>query len=215
MTACAAERVAWVPIKRTPYIRWVKPALDRALALVLLVLLSPLMATVAVVVVVSLGRPVIFRQERVGLGGRVFLLRKFRTMAPDRRARRLPIERPDRRGYHKSANDPRHTSVGRFLRRTSLDELPQLINVLLGDMSLVGPRPELTSVVGNYADWQHRRHAVRPGITGPWQVKARGDGPMHEFTFLDVAYVEEVGLANDLLLLCQTVPAALGRRSGD
>jgi len=101
---------------------------------------------------------------------------KFRTMRPDRRQAVLPYSGPDRRVCHETDNDPRHTPLGRFLRKYSLDELPQLWNVLVGDMSLVGPRPELVEVVERYESWQRERHRVKPGLTGLWQVTCRGEG---------------------------------------
>jgi lipopolysaccharide/colanic/teichoic acid biosynthesis glycosyltransferase len=199
----------------TRYERWTKPALDGLIASVLLLLALPVMAAVAAAVYVRLGRPVILRQQRVGLAGRPFEMFKFRTMEPDRRRANLPFSDPDRRRTHKSTDDPRHTPLGRWLRRNSLDELPQLINVLRGEMSLVGPRPELPTVVARYEAWQHRRHDVLPGVTGLWQVTARDEGDMIEHTELDLRYVESVSLATDLKLLARTVPAVLGLRPGE
>ena len=121
----------------------------------------------------------------------------------------------DRRETHKSDEDPRHTRVGRFLRRYSLDELPQLINVLRGEMSFVGPRPELASVVAeNYRPGLEQRHLVKPGLTGLWQVSARGNGPMHENGEWDLVYVEHVSLRTDLQILAKTPAAMLGDRTG-
>jgi lipopolysaccharide/colanic/teichoic acid biosynthesis glycosyltransferase len=123
--------------------------------------------------------------------------------------RRQPIG--SRRRDHKAPHDPRHTRLGRFLRRTSLDELPQLLNVLRGDLSLVGPRPELPEVVAGYEPWQHARHWVRPGITGLWQVTQRGTGePMHRHVATDLEYIERLSFATDARILVRTVPAALG-----
>ena len=200
------------------YDRFGKPVIDRLGALVLVVVLLPVLLAVAIAVWVKLGAPVLLRQPRVGRGGRVFGMLKFRTMLPDRRERRKPVppER-DRRQTHKSANDPRHTDLGRFLRRTSLDELPQLLNVLAGHMSLVGPRPELTDVVDQiYEPWQLQRHQVKPGITGLWQVteRAEGDGVMHHHTEIDLAYIERLSLATDLRILVQTPLAVVGSRNG-
>ena len=194
-----------------PYVRWGKGLLDRTLGLVALVLLLPVLLVVAAAVLVRTGRPVLFRQERVGRDGRPFTILKFRTMGPDRRREQRPIAHPERRGYHKSDDDPRHTPLGRRLRRYSLDEFPQLVNVLRGEMSLVGPRPELPAVVRTYRERDHVRHAVRPGLTGPWQTSARDDRPMHEFLHLDLDYVARVSLRHDLALLLRTVPALLRR----
>ena len=159
----------------TTYVRLWKPCLDRLAAVFLLLVTAPVLALVALVVRVRLGPGVIFRQQRVGRHGVSFDVLKFRTMLPDRRRADVPISFPDRRCTHKSGADPRHTPVGRFLRRWSLDELPQLVNVARGQMSLIGPRPELASVVARYQPWQHERHDVKPGLTGLWQVTARGD----------------------------------------
>ena len=202
------------PERRGAYARWGKPVLDRAVAGAALAALLPMVLLVALVVLAEFGRPVLFRQRRVGLHGRHFTVYKFRTMLEDRRT--TPSADWDgvcRRQTHKSDDDPRHTRVGRLLRKTSLDELPQLWNVLVGDMSLVGPRPELVSVVERYEPWQHRRHAVKPGLTGLWQVTARGDRPMHELTHIDLEYVASVSARNDLKLLLAT-PRALLSRSG-
>ena len=148
--------------------------------MILILLSAPGMALLAVVIRVTLGQGVFFCQSRIGQHGRPFNVLKFRTMLPDRRRAQVPIPFPDRRCTHKAKNDPRHTSVGRFLRRWSLDELPQLFNVVRGQMSLIGPRPELPSVVARYEPWQHVRHNVKPGMTGLWQVVARGVDPMEE-----------------------------------
>jgi lipopolysaccharide/colanic/teichoic acid biosynthesis glycosyltransferase len=162
----------------------------------------------------KLGRPAIFKQQRVGLNGREFTVYKLRTMRQDRRANIVQYNGADRRVNHKSPDDPRHVPLGQFLRKWSLDEIPQFWNVALGDMSLIGPRPELPFLVARYEPWQHRRHAVKPGITGLWQVSARDDTPMHLATDLDVEYVESVSLGRDMRVLLMTVPAALGAQKG-
>ena len=213
----AASEVLVVLDERRPkrYERVVKPVLDRALALVLLVVLSPLIALVALAVRFTLGAPVLYAQERVGQGGKPFTMWKFRTMRPDRRRAQRPFEGADRRRTHKSVDDPRHTPLGRILRAYSLDELPQLWNVLRGELSLVGPRPELVEVVSRYEEWQHRRHDVRPGITGLWQVTERGDErPMHECVAIDLRYVARVAFRTDVWILAMTLPVVLGLRRG-
>lgn len=196
------------------YLRVGKPVVDVTAGLVLGMLLLPIVLAVALAVRLGLGSPVLFRQARVGRDGNVFTVYKFRTMRPDRRAGAGEHHGPDRRVSHKTGEDPRLTPLGRFLRRYSLDELPQLWNVMLGDMSLVGPRPELVQVVRTYQPWQHRRHMVRPGLTGLWQVTARADGPMHEHTDIDLAYIDSVSPWTDLRILARTLPAALGRQKG-
>lgn len=198
----------------TTYERWVKPVVDRVAAAVLLLVTLPLLLACAAAILVTLGRPVLLRQVRIGHRGRPFRIFKFRTMHPDRRVPGKAFDGHDRRICHKVPDDPRLTPVGRFLRAASLDELPQLLNVIIGDMSLVGPRPELVEIVKRYAPWQHRRHEVKPGVTGLWQVSARGDAPMHELTHVDLRYVDNLSLATDLKILASTIPAVLGRRRG-
>jgi len=201
------------PRRVTGYERFVKPMIDRTVGTMLLLAVLPTLLLVALAVRALLGRSVIFKQRRVGRGGRPFTMYKFRTMHADRRGARLP-HAPDRRVTHKHPRDPRLTPLGRFLRKWSLDELPQLWNVARGDMSLIGPRPELMDIVDRYESWQHERHAVKPGLTGLWQVLARGDGPMHENTHLDLAYVRRVRFTTDCKILLHTIPALLGRRTG-
>ena len=201
------------PVPRSRYQRWVKPAIDVLGAAALLLLALPALVGVALAIRVGLGRGVLYRQERVGRDGRRFTIYKFRTMAHDRRRGDLAFAGEDRRQTHKHPNDPRHTKLGRFLRSTSLDEVPQLFNVLRGDMSLVGPRPELPAVVAEYRPMHHRRHAVKPGMTGSWQVSAYRDQPITKAIGLDLAYVDSVSFTTDCRLLFKTVPAVLSRRS--
>jgi lipopolysaccharide/colanic/teichoic acid biosynthesis glycosyltransferase len=195
------------------YIRVVKPAIDRAAGVLLLLLALPVLCAVALAVRVDLGTGVVFTQDRVGQGGMPFRIYKFRTMRPSRRREHRPFEGEDRRQTHKHPDDPRLSALGRLLRRLSLDELPQLINVVKGDMSLVGPRPELVEIVDCYEPWQHRRHCVKPGVTGLWQVSAR-ERPMHEATDVDLEYVDSISFLTDLRILVRTLPAALGRKKG-
>jgi lipopolysaccharide/colanic/teichoic acid biosynthesis glycosyltransferase len=211
--------VASLPMRRVVatssiYTRTVKPEVDRVAAAAALVVAAIPMTAISVTVAVYLGRPVLFHQTRIGLDGVPFEVLKFRTMRPDRRGQRLDVIH-DRRETHKSNEDPRHTRVGRFLRRYSLDELPQLINVLRGEMSIVGPRPELASIVSeSYRPGLDQRHFVKPGLTGLWQVSARGDGPMHENGEWDLDYVERVSVRTDLAILARTPAAMLGDRTG-
>jgi lipopolysaccharide/colanic/teichoic acid biosynthesis glycosyltransferase len=203
----------------TTYERFFKPLIDRTVGTALLLAVLPTLLLVALAVRALLGRSVVFKQRRVGRGGRVFTMYKFRTMHPCRRSARCRRSTPrphapDRRLTHKHPQDPRLTPLGRFLRKWSLDELPQLWNVARGDMSLIGPRPELVDIVDRYESWQHERHAVRPGLTGLWQVLARGDGPMHENTHLDLAYVRQVRFTTDCKILLHTIPVLMGRRTG-
>ena len=202
------------PQRRSGYLKYVKPVIDRLGGVFFSLLTLPILLVVIPLIWIKLGRPAIFKQTRVGLHGRQFTVYKLRTMLPDRRKTVAPFEGPDRRLNHKSPDDPRHVPLGRFLRKWSLDELPQFWNVALGHMSLVGPRPELPQIVEEYEPWQHRRHRVKPGITGLWQVSERGEVPMHEATGIDIEYVNNVSLLQDLRVLLLTVPAALGSNKG-
>lgn len=178
------------------YERFVKPVLDRVMAAGFLLIASPLLALIALAVRIRLGAPVIVSSERVGRNGEVFGLRRFRT---------APTHLADTDGTL-SPTDPRASRLGRFLGRTSLDELPQLWNVLRGEMSMVGPRPERPSVVKEFEPWQHERHRVKPGITGPWQVSARGDGRvLRDYVQIDIEYIDHMSLANDVAILLMTM----------
>ncbi len=198
----------------TAYERLVKPLIDRIGGLILFVLTLPLLVVCLTAVLITMGPPVLIRQERVGRWGRVFTLYKIRTMVPDRRAKNTYFVGPERRLSHKRPDDPRITMVGRFLRHWSLDELPQFINVIKGDMSLVGPRPELVDIVAQYEPWQHARHAVKPGLTGSWQIAERGGRPLHECTAMDLDYISDISLSGDIRIMMATPLAALGLRRG-
>ena len=202
------------PHRAGRYERYAKRLFDVVVASIALLLLMPVLVLVALAVLVRLDRPVLFRQQRVGRDGRFFWVYKFRTMSQDRRGGERHWQGADRRQTHKSDGDPRHTELGRLLRKTSLDELPQLWNVLRGDMSIVGPRPELVEVVARYSPWQHHRHVVRPGLTGLWQVSARGGRMMHEVTHIDLEYVERLSLRTDLRILMLTPAVVLFKRNG-
>ncbi len=199
--------------KRSVYERIVKPLVDVASATLLLILLMPMLAVVALSIRIVMGKGILYRQVRVGRHGAPFEVLKFRSMRHDQRvSAHIPIPR-DRRTTHKAEADPRHTPLGRFLRRLSLDELPQLWNVVRGDMSLVGPRPELPHVVAGYRyEWQHARHTVKPGVTGLWQISARGHLPMHEAVHLDLLYASHLDLGMDMRILLRTIPALVQRQ---
>jgi len=184
-----------------PSRHWGKRVLDRTGAALLLVVASPLLAVIAVLVRARLGRPVLFRQPRPGLHGRPFTLLKFRTMTDAR----------DRDGVLLPDAD-RLTRLGRALRASSLDELPELVNVVRGHMSLVGPRPLLMEYLDRYSTEQMRRHDVRPGITGWTQVSGRNALSWDEKFALDVWYVDHWSFALDLRILARTVPSLLARR---
>jgi lipopolysaccharide/colanic/teichoic acid biosynthesis glycosyltransferase len=179
-----------------------------------LVVLSPLLVVLAVWIRIVDGAPVLFRQERVGLNLRPFPVVKFRTMAPDAEER-LPelLDQNVLSGHaFKLDDDPRLTRTGPLLRRTSFDELPQLWNVLIGQMSLVGPRPPLPREVAGYDIWHRRRLSMKPGITGLWQVEARRDPEFDRWVALDLAYIDRWSLWLDLKIMLKTVPAMLAGR---
>lgn len=180
----------------------------------LLVVTSPLWVVLSVWVRRDSPGPALFRQTRIGLHGRPFQMWKFRTMRVGAENEWQPPTAADFASYvFQDAADPRITRVGRMLRRTSLDELPQLVNVLVGHMSLVGPRPEVPEMVALYQPPMHRRHAVRPGLTGLAQVSGRGDLTTGEMMALDLQYCDSWSLRLDLRILIQTVGQVL-RRSG-
>ncbi|MGH3217588.1 MAG: sugar transferase [Streptosporangiaceae bacterium] len=192
-----------------------KDLFDRFAAAAALILLLPLMAVIAAVIRLNDRGPAFFRQVRVGKDGHVFRIYKFRTMVVDAERRREELlASSDTDGIlFKLRKDPRVTAVGAHLRRWSMDELPQLLNVLLGDMSLVGPRPALPEEAAKYADHVRRRLVVKPGITGLWQVNGRSDLSWEESVRLDLRYVENWSFALDLQIMWKTIHA-LVRRSG-
>jgi exopolysaccharide biosynthesis polyprenyl glycosylphosphotransferase len=189
------------------YQRMLKRIFDLAITLLLMPLILPLFAIIALAIRLEGPGPILFRQKRVGENGRLFEMVKFRSMITNAEQLRAIVERQDPDGHliHKSPQDPRVTRVGRILRRTSLDELPQFWNILKGEMSLVGPRPELPYLVDRYEPWQHKRFAVPPGITGWWQVNGRSDKPMHLHTEDDLYYVQHYSILLDLQILLKTV----------
>lgn len=201
--------------------RAAKRGTDCVLAAIMLVLLAPVMIAVALAIVLDDGRPVMYRQRRIGRGGREFDIWKFRTMVRDadqQALRRIAgwggdgFSVADAVAALKEDADPRQTGVGAFLRRSSLDELPQLYNVIRGDMSLVGPRPLRAFEVDRLHAWQLVRQNVRPGMTGLWQVLGRSGIPWDERMQLDYTYVRHWRPVTDLRILALTVPAVLGRR---
>jgi exopolysaccharide biosynthesis polyprenyl glycosylphosphotransferase len=192
-----------------------KRTMDVAVSFLLLVLLSPLLAAIALLIALDSGRPVLFRQRRAGKDGKPFTMVKFRTMvqgADKRLAELVDLETLEEPAY-KIADDPRVTRAGRKLRRYSFDELPQLLNVLKGDMSLVGPRPEEEAVVALYDERQRIRLAVKPGLTGPMQVYGRGDLTFEERLAMERDYLDNLSVAGDLAILLRT-PRAIIRGQG-
>jgi exopolysaccharide biosynthesis polyprenyl glycosylphosphotransferase len=190
----------------TDYQRLVKRTFDLVLAALCSIIAFPLMGLVALAILIGDGWPVLFRQTRVGENGRIFEIYKFRTMVRNAEELRHLVEVTDEDGQviHKVRDDPRVTRTGRFMRRFSLDELPQLLNILSGKMSLVGPRPELPHLVDRYEPWQRTRLAVPPGLTGWWQIHGRSDRPMHLNTEDDLYYVQNYSIWLDIQILAQT-----------
>jgi len=176
-----------------------------------LVLLSPLLLATALVMLVREGSPILFRQERVGLHGRPFTIYKFRTMVPGAEEQLDEVQHLNERSgvTFKARNDPRVTPFGRWLRKTSIDELPQLWNVLTGSMSLVGPRPPLPNEVAEYDVWHRRRLSMKPGITGLWQVEARHEPDFDRWVEHDLIYIDGWSMWLDLKILAKTLPALL------
>jgi exopolysaccharide biosynthesis polyprenyl glycosylphosphotransferase len=190
-----------------------KRGLDVAAASLILVLASPLLLAIAAAVKLTSRGPIVFRQRRVGRGGRIFWMLKFRTMVHDAEARKGGLRaRNEAEGLFKIVDDPRVTPIGRFLRRTSLDELPQLINVLRGNMSIVGPRPLVLEEDRTIAGWHRRRLRVRPGMTGVWQVMGSARVPLGEMVELDNLYVLSWSPWLDLKILLRTVAFVCARR---
>jgi exopolysaccharide biosynthesis polyprenyl glycosylphosphotransferase len=184
----------------------VKRGFDLFFGSIALLLALPLIGIISLAIWLDDGRPVLFVQKRVGENGRIFDIYKFRTMVKDAEKMRSLVEQKDGNGnlIHKTDNDPRVTRIGRFLRRFSLDELPQFFNVVMGTMSLVGPRPEMPYLVEKYQPWQRKRFAVPPGITGWWQVNGRSDKPMHLYTEDDLYYIQNFSLLLDIQILIKT-----------
>jgi len=204
--------VAIAPSIASPWQLGVKRLVDVALAVALLLVLSPLFAVVAFLIRVVDGASPIFRQQRVGKGGEMFTIFKFQTMVPGAEALKIDLTNELEGPIFKMERDPRITRIGSILRKTSIDELPQLLNVLRGDMSLVGPRPFLASEVYAAPAEFRQREAVTPGMTGAWQVSGRSDTDFDELDELDRWYVDNWSLGEDLGILAKTVPAVLRQK---
>lgn len=195
-----------------------KRGMDIVLATAALLVLAPVGMFIAIGILLTSGRPVLFRQTRLGLGGHPFTLYKFRTMVPwadrelDERRRRQLLLTPDDPIVKAPEEDDLITPIGRFLRTSSLDELPQFLNVLKGDMSLVGPRPPLPEEAAVYTARQAKRLSVPPGLTGLWQVSGRSTVSFERWIELDLEYLERRSFWFDLRILLRTIPAVLSRR---
>jgi len=194
-----------------------KRTLDIVIATVALAALSPVVTVLALLVKLESPGPVFFRQPRIGKDGRVFQMLKFRTMRSDRAAERGETPVPQVGDFGGYVFDPlfggkRYTRIGGFLRSTSLDELPNLFNVLRGDMAIVGPRPEVPELVAQYPPEFQRRHSVKPGVTGLAQVNGRGELTYEQVILYDLEYVDHHSLLRDLAILAKTVPVVLSRK---
>ena len=207
------KRLVWKAVVVSAYV--FKRLLDIVAASILLILLTPLFLTIMLLIRLESPGSIFFRQVRVGRWGALFTMWKFRSMYVDAEARKAALLAENESGggvIFKMKHDPRITKVGRFIRKASIDELPQLWNVLMGDMSLVGPRPALPSEVNQYSLADRRRLEVIPGITCIWQVSGRSDIPFPEQVKLDVQYIESSSFWQDIVILLKTVPAViLGR----
>jgi exopolysaccharide biosynthesis polyprenyl glycosylphosphotransferase len=216
----SVEEFAGIPMMdlRAPalseYQRMTKRAFDLALSLLALPFVLPAVGLIALAVRLDSRGPIFYRQLRAGENGRLFQMVKFRTMVANADQLQHLVATTNAQGQliHKSPSDPRVTRVGRFLRRTSLDELPQLFNVIQGEMSLVGPRPEMPYLVEKYDLWQRKRFAVPQGITGWWQVNGRSDKPMHLHTEEDLYYVQHYSLWLDIQIIMKTIWTVLRGR---
>jgi exopolysaccharide biosynthesis polyprenyl glycosylphosphotransferase len=195
------------------YLRVGKRAIDLVGAVLALVILAPLILLLALLVKLTSPGPIFYRSTRIGRGGRPFTFIKLRSMVQDAEYKRRQLKHLNEADgpVFKIARDPRITPIGRFLRTTSLDEVPQFWNVLRGDMSLVGPRPPIAEEVAQYEPWQLRRLDVRPGITCLWQISGRSRIGFQEWMRLDLEYIRHQSFRLDLKILLRTIPAVLSR----
>jgi exopolysaccharide biosynthesis polyprenyl glycosylphosphotransferase len=213
----AIEGVPLIGLRRTLTSSWqraIKRSIDIVIASAVLLIGAPVWLLIALAIKLDSQGPVLYRQERLGYRGEPFHFLKFRSMYmdADQLLERLRGQQGDRGVIFKDRRDPRRTRVGAFLRRTSLDEIPNFINVLRGEMSVVGPRPPLPSEFVNYEDWEKARLEATPGITGLWQVRGRSDIDFDEMVLMDLYYIENWSLRLDLQILLRTIPAVLSRR---
>jgi exopolysaccharide biosynthesis polyprenyl glycosylphosphotransferase len=200
--------------QRGAYRTFIKRWFDAVFAFLALVVLAPFLALIAVAIKLDSRGPVFFCQERVGMNGRTFRFYKFRSMVDgaDRMKKQLSKLNELDGPVFKISNDPRMTKIGKFIRKTSLDELPQLFNVLRGEMSLVGPRPPLPNEVEEYEQWQRRKLDVLPGMTCLWQISGRNMIGFREWMRLDIEYVENCSFGLDIKILLRTIPAVISRK---
>jgi lipopolysaccharide/colanic/teichoic acid biosynthesis glycosyltransferase len=196
-----------VPLQLTRSQQILKRTLDLTITVPFVLMALPLLVCIAVAIYLDSGGPIMYRQPRVGEGGKVFHMFKFRTMIrqAERRVAQVPISFPDRRQAFKVHDDPRVTRIGHLLRRSSLDEIPQILNVLLGHMSLVGPRPEVLQLAESYAAWQWQRFGVPSGITGLWQIRGRSNRPLEVKCQDDLEYISQYSIWLDIQILFRTI----------
>jgi exopolysaccharide biosynthesis polyprenyl glycosylphosphotransferase len=189
----------------------IKSVFDFLFSLMVLIILSPFFLLIALIIKIDSKGPVFFHQTRVGLHGRKFVVYKFRTMVADAEKLKVHLQEQNEMDgpVFKIAKDPRITRVGHFLRKASIDELPQFFNVLRGDMSVVGPRPPIPFEVKQYERWQHRRLSMKPGLTCIWQVSGRNSIPFEEWMKMDMEYIDNWSLNLDILILIKTVRTVL------
>ena len=200
--------------RRGIYERFIKRALDMILSGIAIIILSPILLIVAILVKTKLGSPVIFKQERPGLNEKIFKMYKFRSMcigAENMRAELMKYNEMDGPVF-KIKNDPRITKVGKFIRKYSIDELPQLVNILKGDMSIVGPRPPLLDEVAQYTDYHRQRLMVTPGLTCFWQAYGRSDLSFEDWVDMDMKYIKRRSISLDISLIIRTVYAVIFKR---
>lgn len=204
--------LAYAPACHSPELLSVKRAFDLILAVIGIVLTGPIMLICACVIRLTSPGPILFRQSRSGLNGRTFFMYKFRSMDADAEDRIDEVAHldPSPGPPFKAANDTRITWIGKYLRKWSLDELPQFFNVIKGDMSIVGPRPPIPAEVAKYDRWQRRRLSMRPGLTCIWQIKGRHTIGFQEWMRLDLYYIDHWSLKLDFLILCKTISTVLG-----
>ncbi|HZC77821.1 MAG TPA: sugar transferase, partial [Ktedonobacterales bacterium] len=214
----AIEGIPLIGLRRSLTNSWqyhVKRVIDLVGAALILLLSAPVWALISLAIKLDSPGPVLLRQTRLGYRGQPFTCFKFRSMHvnAEELLDRIRPQMPDtERGKFKLRHDPRRTRVGRIIRRMSLDELPQFLNVIAGDMSLVGPRPPLPTEYERYEDWEKARLEITPGITGLWQVRGRSDIDFDEMVLMDLYYIENWSLRLDAQIMLQTIPAVLSRR---
>ena len=213
----AIEGIPLIGIKQASLNKWqslITRLIDITISAAVLIIGSPLWLLLALAVRLSSSGPIIYKQTRVGLNGRTFQIYKFRSMYKDadQRLAQLFSQNEAKGPLFKMVNDPRITPIGRLLRRTSLDEIPQFVNIFKGEMSLVGPRPALPREVAQYQEWQKGRLAIKPGLTGLWQVRGRSNLTFDEGVLMDLYYIENWSLRLYIQILLRTIPAVLFSR---